>query len=129
MSPKYPNNLPVWLKLRMESQNWGVRELARRAGVSHPRISDALNGKEPSLDTAIVLARLFKETPEAILRIAGVLPPIPEIDEFREALIKETQDMSRDELYELLAYIGMKKRLRNAESRNLDSVSAKRQIK
>jgi transcriptional regulator with XRE-family HTH domain len=113
MSPKYVNNLPVWLKLKMESQNWGVRELARRAGVSHPRISDVLNGKEPSLDTAIVLGKLFKESPESILRTAGVLAPIPEIDEFRETLIKETMDMSRDELHELLAYIGMKKRLRN----------------
>jgi transcriptional regulator with XRE-family HTH domain len=115
MSPKHPNNLPVWLKLKMESHNWGVREVARRAGVSHPRISDVLNGKEPSLDTAIVLARLFKETPELILRTAGVLAPIPEIDEFRETLIKETLDMSRDELNELLAYISMKKRLRNAD--------------
>src|SRR5678816_1152069 len=93
MSPKHTNKLPTWLKLKMEAQNWGVRELARRAGVSHPRISDVLNGKEPSLDTAIVLARLFKESPEAILRTAGVLAPIPEIDEFREALVKETLDM------------------------------------
>jgi transcriptional regulator with XRE-family HTH domain len=112
MSLRYPNNLPEWLKLKMEDHNLGMRELARRVGVSHPTISDALNGKAPSLDTAIALAKVFDETPEFILRTAGILAPIGSIDEFREILLRETANLTREEQLEVLAYISMKKRLK-----------------
>lgn len=112
MAPSYPNNLPLWLKLKMEDRNLGIRELARRTGVSHPTISEVLNGKPPSLVTAIVLAKLFDETPETILRISGLLPPISNVDEFRELLLKETAGMSIEEQREMLAYISMKKLLK-----------------
>ena len=112
MSSRYPNKLPEWLKLKMEERNLGMRELARRVGVSHPTISDALNGKPPSLDTALALAKVFEETPEFVLRTAGVLAPIATIDEFREILLRETAEMSKDEQLEVLAYISMKKHLK-----------------
>ncbi len=67
-----PNELIEWLTLNMNKNNWGVREVARRAGVSHPTVSDVLNGKPPSLDTSVALAKLFNTTPELILRMAGV---------------------------------------------------------
>jgi transcriptional regulator with XRE-family HTH domain len=58
----------------MKEKGWGVRELARRAGVSHPIISDALNGKGASFDTCKALAFLFRVPAEQVLRMAGLLP-------------------------------------------------------
>jgi len=74
MSSSSPNQLVEWLKANMEKNNWGIREVARRAGVSHPTISDLLNGKEPSLNTSVALAKLFNTTPEFILTLAGIFP-------------------------------------------------------
>lgn len=67
--------LSEWLTTNMQINNLGIRETARRAGISHPLISDILNGGKPSLETCSVLAGLFKTPPEQVLRLAGLLPP------------------------------------------------------
>jgi transcriptional regulator with XRE-family HTH domain len=112
MSSPYSNQLPEWLKLKMEKWNWGVRDVARYMGVPPQTILDILNGVVPSLDTALGLANLFNETLESILRTAGQLPPISELDMLREKVSKETEDMSHKELGEVLSYIGMRNRLK-----------------
>jgi transcriptional regulator with XRE-family HTH domain len=63
-----------WLSSNMEKNNWSVRETARKAGLSHPTISDILNGDQPSYETCKKLAKLFKAPAENIFRIAGLLP-------------------------------------------------------
>jgi transcriptional regulator with XRE-family HTH domain len=68
-----------WLNARMQDREWGVRETARQAGLSHPTVSDILNlGIQPSYDTCMALARAFNTPPEEILRLAGLLPKAPE---------------------------------------------------
>lgn len=76
--------MSTWLITNMQTNNLGIRETARRAGISHPLISDILNGGKPSLETCSVLAELFKTPPEEILRLAGLLPPKAEKDVIME---------------------------------------------
>jgi transcriptional regulator with XRE-family HTH domain len=90
------NNTDVlidWLKTRMELSNYGVRETARMAGLSHPLISDIVNGRKPSYETCIALAQLFNTPPEEVLRLAGLLPSKLEKD-----VIKERADYLMDHL-------------------------------
>ena len=76
--------LSDWLNTHMQLDNLGTRETARRAGISHPLISDILNGGKPSLETCSVLAELFKTPPEEVLRMAGLLPPKAQKDVIKE---------------------------------------------
>ncbi|MBE0684826.1 MAG: helix-turn-helix transcriptional regulator [Anaerolineaceae bacterium] len=73
-----------WLKINMEAKNFGVRETARAAGISHPLILDAMKGKKPSYETCIALANLFKTPPEEVLRMASLLPTKPAQDVIKE---------------------------------------------
>jgi transcriptional regulator with XRE-family HTH domain len=79
--------LSDWLMTHMQINNLGTRETARRAGISHPLISDIINGGKASLETCTVLAELFNTPPEEVLRMAGLLPPKAEKD-----IIKERAD-------------------------------------
>lgn len=76
--------LSEWLTTNMQIHNLSTRETARRAGISHPLISDILNGGKPSLETCTVLAVLFNSPPEQVLRLAGLLPPKPVKDVIQE---------------------------------------------
>jgi transcriptional regulator with XRE-family HTH domain len=119
------NKLPEWLTRKMKEQNMGVIELAHEIGVWPQTISDLLNGKEPSFDIAVALARVFNEVPESILRMGGVLSPVSESEYFRGMLVKETADMSSEELDDLLAYVNMIKRAKNldgARPKNLSRI-------
>lgn len=95
--------LSDWLTTHMKNNNLGTRETARRAGISHPLISDILNGGRPSLETCTVLAELFKTPPEQVLRMAGLLPPKAHKD-----VIKERADY-------LLARLSPEKQLQAVE--------------
>ena len=79
--------LTAWLRMNMERRNFGVSETASAAGISHPLISDSFKGKKPSMETCTVLAKLFKTTPEQVLRMAGLLPPIAQKEVIRSTPI------------------------------------------
>ena len=88
-----PNKLIEWLNKNMEAKNFGVRETARMAGISHPLISDVLKGGKPSYETCLALANLFKTPPEEVLRMASMLPPKPAQD-----VVKERADYLMEQL-------------------------------
>jgi len=55
-----------------------MRELARRAGVSHSLISEVVNGNaNPSADFSVAIARAINERPDELLRMAGFLDDLP----------------------------------------------------
>jgi transcriptional regulator with XRE-family HTH domain len=71
------------IKSKMEIENLGVSQLARKIGVSHPTVIDLVtHGKRPSLDTCVALAKWLKQSDVSVLREAGLLPPGP-ADEIR----------------------------------------------
>jgi transcriptional regulator with XRE-family HTH domain len=87
------------MKNRMKEENLGIRELARRIGVSHPTITDIITyGNMPSFDTCNKLSKWLNIPEEAGLRKAGLLPPEPNSDEWVEEMtdkINQIKDQSR----------------------------------
>ena len=72
------NTLAEWLAAELEERGWSVREVARRGGVSHTAINNALSELvQPTLDTYKAIALAFGISLEDVLRRAGELPPLP----------------------------------------------------
>ncbi len=63
-----------WLLREIATRDWSMRELARRAGVSHVTISKVIAEKcRPSAELCIRLAQALRLSPEAVLREGGYL--------------------------------------------------------
>lgn len=55
-----------------------MRELARRANISHTWVNKVINEEsDPSADFCIAIAKAFHIAPEDLMRIAGVIAPKP----------------------------------------------------
>ena len=90
------------IKARMKEENLGIRELARRIGVSHPTITDIVTyGNMPSFETCNKLSKWLNISEEAGLRKSGLLPLKPESDEWVEEMnnkIAQIKDPTRREM-------------------------------
>lgn len=107
MSKKYnPQDLIDWLLGQMKQKGWGVRETAKRAGISHPLISDALKGIQPSEKTCILLAVTFGESVEQVLIFGGHLTK-REVDgnPLKKTLIKQVDTLDDAEVEEAIWYV------------------------
>jgi len=72
------SNFVDWLTTEVERRGWNNSELARRAGVGHSTVSQVLSLQQnPGLGFCIGVARAFDIPPEDVLRLAGLLPPLP----------------------------------------------------
>lgn len=72
------NILSDFLNTQLEQRGWSKRELGRRAGISSTQVADVISGRSnPGADFCISIARALGEPPEHILRLAGILPPLP----------------------------------------------------
>lgn len=69
------------IKSEMEKRGLSIRGFSRLVGVSHPTLSDILNGEEPSFDVCRKLAPVLNLPLEQILRAAGLFPSLLEEDE------------------------------------------------
>jgi len=58
----------------LEKQNISIRELARRAGLAHPTVSNIINGAAPTYEVCAKLAPVLNLPLEIVLRSAGLLP-------------------------------------------------------
>jgi transcriptional regulator with XRE-family HTH domain len=72
--------LSDWLADELTRRGWSHNELARRAGVSQPNVSAIVKGQNPGCDFCIKIAAALGESPEKVLRLAGILPPASEDD-------------------------------------------------
>lgn len=84
----------------------GVREVGRRAGLSHSLISNIINlGEQPTFDTCIALAPVMEMEPLTVIYMAGLLPKPPDWKpELNEALALFGR-MTVDEQDDLLVYM------------------------
>ncbi len=72
------NDLASWLDNELEERGWSIREMARRAGVSHTAIASALNRKgRPSTDLCVAIADTLGVSAIEVVQRAGILPPDP----------------------------------------------------
>lgn len=89
------DKLITWMIEELKKRGWSHRELARRSGMSQPAISGTLSGdRNPGADFCIKIAQALGEPPEKLLRLAGILPPLPASE--NDPLIKEITDMIKN---------------------------------
>lgn len=81
-------DLTEWLDGERQARGWSLRELGRRAGVSHAQVSHVLSGSAiPGWDFCVGMARALGLPPEDVMRRAGLLPSLPvETAEGRQVL-------------------------------------------
>jgi transcriptional regulator with XRE-family HTH domain len=72
------SKLSDFLNGEIETRGWSKRELARRSGISSAQITDVMNERaKAGAEFCVSVARALGEEPEDILRLAGILPPLP----------------------------------------------------
>jgi transcriptional regulator with XRE-family HTH domain len=101
------DKLAQWLAKEIEDRGWSIRETGRRAGLSHTPIANILAGQaNPGLTVLVKLADVFGASREDVLRLAGVLPPLPGIDEDAtlRRMIEIVKRLSPEDREEVLAY-------------------------
>lgn len=109
---------PEFLKLLrdvMEKNGWGVREVARRASLSHTLISNIVNlGEQPSFDTCVALAPVLEKSPLTLIYLAGLLPKPPDWKPELGEAVDLFARMDETEQDDLLAY--MRRRAERGQS-------------
>lgn len=83
----------IWLNQQVDERGWTFNELGRRAGLSSGHISMVTTERQnPGYDFCIKVANALDEPPEKVLRIAGLLPPLPTGD---NVTLQELSDVIR----------------------------------
>lgn len=73
------NTTVSWLAEELEGRGWSIRELARRAKISHTTVSQVLSHqREPTWEFCAQIAQALDVLPETVFRKAGLLPPVSE---------------------------------------------------
>lgn len=96
-----------WLANEIKQRGLSFREIARQAGVSHTLVSRILSGDMPvSADFCIKVASVLKVSPEFLLRMAEILPPL---ETFENATMEEINEALKnlppDQQRQVLEYI------------------------
>lgn len=102
------NELSEWLSSKLQQRGWSHNELARRAGVSQSAISGTLSGvRKAGADFCIKVAVALDESPEKVLRLATILPPlkIPEDDPLLVDAVDILHGLSTVQLKEVVRYL------------------------
>jgi transcriptional regulator with XRE-family HTH domain len=74
------NKLSEWLAKEMQTRGLSMRELARKADISHTTVADVISGqRSPTCEFCLAIARALDERPERILYLASYLPSEPSI--------------------------------------------------
>ncbi len=82
------SELVDWLKDRLRTNGWSHNELARRAGLSSAGVSVVMTERQkPGLEFCREVARALNEPPEKALRLAGLIPRVPEHDELIDEIL------------------------------------------
>ena len=109
---------PQWILEQMESREWRQAELARQSGLSRTAISDVISGKTTAgYHLCVSIGTALEMSPESVMRVAGLLPPYPDIDEDIKQILDEVSKLPKRDQEEVLAFIRMKRRLREKGSK------------
>ena len=89
--------LTVWLSQEIARRGWSHTELAKKASVSRPLVSRILSGDMPaSADFCIKVAQALGESPEKVLRLAGILPAAPPATPTDDSILQELVELARN---------------------------------
>ncbi|MDL1909737.1 helix-turn-helix transcriptional regulator [Chloroflexi bacterium CFX6] len=107
-------DFPSWLTAQIISRNWKPTDLAKYSHLSDTAVSRILRGdRNPDVDTLSKIAQALRLPPEQVYRAAGILPPVPDLNETIEQIVHEIQSLPEQDQQEILAFIRMKNNLRN----------------
>jgi len=100
-----PDKFIIFLDELLKSYNLGIREAARKIGVSHPTISDILTYKKrPSINTCLAIAKAFNLPEMMVIRLAFDLETGPD-DDVRfddwKSILKQLPENKRDQLWKI----------------------------
>ncbi len=103
-----------WLTAQLQEREWSQAELARRSGLHKQSVHYYLtqSAKPPHPHALAKIASALGLPVEEVYRVAGVLSSPPEINETIEETLYEMQEMSDEDQQEVLAFVRMKKHLR-----------------
>lgn len=96
-----------WLSDELKKRGWSQREAARRAGLPQSSVSKTISReRNPTSDICIRLAQALDVPPEQVLRLAGILPPLPASeDSTLQELIDLTRNLPPEDQKEILEYV------------------------
>lgn len=109
--------LKVWLSEALEQRKWSQGELARQAGISRSFISRVLSGDaHPSVPFCHKIAAALGESPEKVLRLAGILPsaPAPNDNPTLQEIIELSRNLSPEDQSDVLEYVRFRFQRRKA---------------
>ena len=99
------NKFSVWLQQEIDTRGWNQAELHRKSGLSRTIISDVLSGKvSPGFDFCVAIGQAFHLPGDQVLRLAGLLPPVPARTEQHEQLLYLLNQMNEEQKADLLFY-------------------------
>ena len=100
------SKLVDWLSKELDQRGWSYRELARRSGLSNSTISNVMTGQRSATDAFCKkVGRALGYSPEALMRMAGILPEIDDEDRLSiRELVEIVRRLPKDALKEVLNY-------------------------
>jgi transcriptional regulator with XRE-family HTH domain len=91
-----------WLSDQMDQRGWSQSDLASAAGVGRAAINKIVNQSinRPDPETLLAIARALKMSPVTLFRIAGLLPPEPEVEKWDDfkTVLEQISEKGREEL-------------------------------
>lgn len=106
-----------WLAWEATERDWSLRELSRRARISHASVSNVLSGvQQPTAAFCDAIAHAFDLPQEEVFRRAGLLDPKPAPTILTDRLLAIAAQLSEDEMRDLLDYAELIKRRRKRKS-------------
>ncbi len=94
-----------WLLRELEHRGWNQAELHRKSGLSKTIISDVISDKvTPGYEFCIAIGKALQVPPESVMRLAGLLPPVPAKTEQSEQLLYLFNQLDPDKKQDLLGY-------------------------
>ncbi len=97
----------VWLSDELDKRKWSHNKLARQAQISQAAVSSVLSGsRNAGADFCIKVAQAIGESPEKLLRLAGILPPLsPSEDSMLQELMELARTLPPGQRQHVLDYI------------------------
>ena len=111
------SKLDQWLIQELENRGWSIRELARRAQLSHGTINSVLAGRsKPGIDFCLGIAKALHIDPVQAFRMAGILPQEPEETVSVRELVFLFDQLDEETKEEAIDYLRFLRERRNQKS-------------
>jgi len=99
-----------WLSQELDRRDWSHRELARQMETSQSYVSRVIKGENPpSVNFCHRVAKVLDESPEKLLRLAGIIPPAAPVQPSDDSTLQEVVELARslppDDRQQLLDYV------------------------